>query len=93
VPWDDDDAAFAEEDARREADEETDRPGPPRPPAADAAAEEVSPAGEGVGVAVCPVRAVTATPAVVAAAITPPMINASGRRERRRGRFPLDGGG
>ena len=47
VSWADDAAALAEEDALREADEEADTPGVPRPPAVDdAAAGEVSPAGD-----------------------------------------------
>ena len=55
VPWDDDAAAFAEEDALRKAaeeeeDAEPDTPGAPRPPAVDAAAEDVSPAGDWFGV-------------------------------------------
>ena len=69
-PWDDDDAALAEEDedAYREADAdaEPDRPGASRPPGVDAAAEDVSPAGDGVGVDECPVKAVTAKPAAAA---------------------------
>jgi len=56
VPWDDD-AALAEEDALRaaaeEEDAEPDTPGAPRPPAVDdAAAEDVSPAGDWLGVGV-----------------------------------------
>ena len=50
VPWDDAAAALAEEDALREAageeDGEPDTPGVPRPPDVDAAAEDVSPAGD-----------------------------------------------
>ena len=60
--WDVD--ALAEVDALREADEaetELDTPGAPRPPAVDAADEEVSPAGEGVGVdGFPPVKEITA---------------------------------
>jgi hypothetical protein len=45
VPWDDDAAALAEEDALREADEEEDAepdtPGAPRPPAVDSTAREI----------------------------------------------------
>jgi hypothetical protein len=48
-PWNDD-ALDEEEEALREADWEADALGAPRPPAVDAADEEVSPAGEGVGV-------------------------------------------
>ena len=88
-PWNDD--ALDEEDALREADGEADTPGPPRPPAVDAAAEEVSPAGEGVGVdGFPPVKAITAKPAA-AAAIRPPMTHAS--TNRRRGRLLAGGGG
>ena len=61
MPWDDDAAALAEEDALREAgeeeDAEPDTPGAPRPPDVDAVGEEVSAAGDGVGVGVCPVKA------------------------------------
>ena len=98
MPWDDDDAALAEEDALREADEEEDAepdtPGaPPRPPDVDPGAEEVSPAGEGVGVGVLPpTKEVTAKPATPAA-IMPTMIHTStiGRHKRRRGRFLSSG--
>ena len=99
MAWDVDDAALAEEDALRAADEEADADadalGAPRPPAVDAGAEEVSPAGEGVGAGVCPLRAVTARPAAAPAAIRPPTIHASitGRRDRRRGPFPPPDGG
>ncbi len=58
-PWNED--ALDEEDALREADWEADPPGAPRPPAVDPGAEEVSPAGEGVGVdGFPPAKAVTA---------------------------------
>jgi hypothetical protein len=62
-PWNDDPLDEEDaEDALREADAEPDTPGaPPRPPAVDAADEEVSPAGEGVGVdGFPPVKAITA---------------------------------
>lgn len=92
APWYDD--ALAEVDAFREADCEADRPGaPPRPPAPDGCGEDVSAAGDGTGVAVCPPRAVTVRPAAAPAAMTPPMISASGLRERRGGRFRPPGGG
>jgi hypothetical protein len=59
-PWNDD-ALDEEEDALREADWEADALGAPRPPAADGADEEVSPAGEGVGVdGFPPVKEITA---------------------------------
>ena len=99
MPWNDDGAALAEEDALREADEEEDAepdtPGAPRPPDVDPGAEEVSPAGEGAGVGVFPpVRLVTAKPATPAA-IMPTMIHTStiGRHKRRRGRFLSSGRG
>jgi len=100
VPWVDDAAALAGEDALREAadeeeDAEPDTPGAPRPPAVDAAAEEVSPAGDWPGVGVFPpVREVTAKPAAPAA-IMPAMIQTStiGRHKRRCGRFLPPGGG
>jgi len=92
VTWDDD--ALAEEDTLRDADAEADPLGAPRPPDVDAVGEEVSAAGDWVGVGVCPVKAVTAIPAAAAAA-TNPMTNAStsGRHKRRRGRFLPPGGG
>ena len=99
MPWDDDAAALAEEDALREAaeeeDAEPDAPGAPRPPAVDAAAEEVSPAGDWLGVGVFPpMREVTAKPATPAA-IMPAMIHTStiGRHKRRCGRFLSSGEG
>jgi hypothetical protein len=94
APRDDDALALTEEGTLREATGEADTAGATRPPDADAVAEEVSPAGAGVGVGVCPVKAVTAKPAADAT-ITPPMIHAStiGRRERRRGWFLPPGGG
>ena len=59
-PWNDD-ALDEEEDALREAEWEADALGAPRPPAVDAADEEVSPAGEGVGVdGFPPVKEITA---------------------------------
>ena len=59
-PWNDD-PLDEEEDALREADWEADALGAPRPPAVDGADEEVSPAGEGVGVdGLPPVKAITA---------------------------------
>ena len=59
-PWNDD-ALDEEEDALREAEWEADALGAPRPPAVDAVDEEVSPAGEGVGVdGFPPVKATTA---------------------------------
>ena len=59
-PWNDD-PLDEEEDALREAEWEADALGAPRPPAVDAADEEVSPAGEGVGVdGFPPVKATTA---------------------------------
>lgn len=59
-PWNDD-PLDEEEDALREADWEADALGAPRPPAVDAADEEVSPAGEGVGVdGFPPAKAITA---------------------------------
>ena len=58
-PWNDD--ALDEEEALREADGEDRTLGAPRPPDVDAADEEVSPAGEGVGVdGFPPVKAITA---------------------------------
>ncbi len=101
VPWNDDDAALAEEDALREADEEEeedaepDTPGAPRPPAVDAAAEDVSPAGDWLGVGVLPpAKEVTAKPATPAA-IMPAMIHTStiGLHRRRCGRSLPPGGG
>ena len=100
VPWNDDAAALAEEDALREAaeeeeDAEPDTPGAPRPPAVDAAAEDVSPAGDWLGVGVLPpAKEVTAKPATPAA-IMPAMIHTStiGRHKRRCGRLLPPGGG
>ena len=63
VLWNDDAAALAEEDAFREADGEADTAGALRPAGVDAAAEEVSPAGDWPGVGVFPpVSVVTANP-------------------------------
>ena len=94
MPWDDDVAALAEEDALREADAEPDVPGAPRPPVVDSAAEDVSPAGDWSGVGVLPpAKEVTAKPATPAA-IIPAMIHTSaiGRHKRRCGRLPPDRG-
>ena len=98
VPWNDDAAALAEGDALREGageeDAEPDTPGAPRPPAVDAAAEDVSPAGDWLGAGVLPpAKEVTAKPATPAA-IMPAMIHTStiGRHKRRRGRLPPGGG-
>ena len=99
VPWNDDAAALAGEDALREAaeeeDAEPDTPGAPRPPAVDAAAEDVSPAGDWLGAGVLPpAKEVTAKPATPAA-IMPAMIHTStiGRHKRRCGRLLPPGGG
>ena len=98
VPWNDDAAALAGEDALREAAEEEDAepetPGAPRPPAVDVAAEDVSPAGDWLGAGVLPpAKEVTAKPAMPAA-IMPAMIHTStiGRHRRRCGRLPPGGG-
>ena len=71
-----------------------DTPGAPRPPAVDAAAEDVSPAGDWLGAGVLPpAKEVTAKPATPAA-IMPAMIHTStiGRHKRRCGRLPPGGG-
>jgi len=98
VPWNDDAAALAGEDALREAaeeeDAEPDTPGAPRPPAVEAA-EDVSPAGDWLGAGVLPpAKEVTAKPATPAA-IMPAMIHTStiGRHKRRCGRLLPPGGG
>ncbi len=98
VPWNDDAAALAGEDALRaaaeEEDAEPDTPGAPRPPAVEAA-EDVSPAGDWVGAGVLPpAKEVTAKPATPAA-IMPAMIHTStiGRHKRRGGRLLSPGGG
>ena len=99
VPWNDDAAALAGEDVVREAaeegDAEPDTPGAPRPPAVDAAAEDVSPAGDWLGAGVLPpAKEVTAKPATLAA-IMPAMIHTStiGRHRRRCGRLLPPAGG
>jgi hypothetical protein len=90
VPGADDAAALAEADALRAAAEEDAEPDTlGAPEVDDSAAEEVSPAGDWLGVGVFPpVRVVTAKPAMPAA-IMPAMIHTStiGRHKRRCGRF------
>ncbi len=84
MAWDDD--ALADKDTLWAVDEEADAAGEPRPPVVDPAAEEVSPAGDCPGVGVCPVKAVMAKPATVAATRKPAShASASGRHRRRRG--------